>query len=68
MRWLRARCFRLPRSAIICVDPFLVWGAQVKFLSKSTGSVKYKTNCAPKNGYYLVPLYDKVCTYMLWYV
>jgi hypothetical protein len=32
---------------------------EVKFLSKATNSVKYKTTCAPNNGYYLVPLYDK---------
>lgn len=23
------------------------------------GSIKYQTDCAPNNGYYLIPLYDK---------
>ena len=25
-----------------------------------SGVLKYKTDCAPNNGYYLIPLYDKV--------
>ena len=24
------------------------------------GILKYKTDCAPNNGYFLIPLYDKV--------
>ena len=24
------------------------------------GVLKYKTDCAPNNGYFLIPLYDKV--------
>ena len=33
---------------------------QVKLFTKS-GVQKYKTDCAPNNGYFLIPLYDKVC-------
>jgi len=32
---------------------------QVKLLT-SSGLLKYKTECAPSNGYFLIPLYDKV--------
>ena len=32
---------------------------QVKLLSKSSGLLKFKTDCAPNSGYYLIPLYDK---------
>ena len=27
-----------------------------------SGLLKYKTECAPSNGYFLMPLYDKVGT------
>ena len=37
---------------------------QVQLLSRS-GAVKYKTECAPNNGYFLIPLYDKVCAHLL---
>ena len=32
---------------------------QVNLYTK-TGSVKYRSECAPNNGYFLIPLYDKV--------
>lgn len=32
---------------------------QVKLVTVS-GVLKYKTDCAPNNGYFLLPLYDKV--------
>ena len=37
-------------------DCELLW--QVKLYTKQ-GSLKYQTDCAPNNGYYMVPVYDK---------
>ena len=34
---------------------------QVNLYTKS-GAVKYSSECAPNNGYFLIPLYDKVST------
>lgn len=48
-----------------CDDPYqlTVFVTQVKLYS-SSGSLKYTSDCAPKNGYFLVPLYDRVCLVM----
>jgi hypothetical protein len=35
---------------------------QMKLYTKQ-GVLKYKTDCAPNNGYFLIPLYDKVGTF-----
>ena len=35
--------------------------SQIKLYTKQ-GSLKYQTDCAPINGYFMIPLYDKVCT------
>lgn len=32
--------------------------SQVKLYTKQ-GSLKYQTDCAPNNGYYMIPVYDK---------
>lgn len=32
---------------------------QIKLYTKQ-GSLKYQTDCAPINGYFMIPLYDKV--------
>ena len=29
--------------------------------------MKYKTDCAPNNGYFLIPLYDKVSDIKIFY-
>ena len=35
-----------------------VFTLQVKLYTKQ-GSLKYQTDCAPINGYYMIPVYDK---------
>ena len=34
---------------------------EVKLYTKQ-GALKFKTECAPNNGYFLVAVYDKVCS------
>ena len=38
------------------------WQWQMKLLTKQ-GIIKSQTECAPNNGYFLIPLYDKVCNW-----
>lgn len=46
-------------SKFSCVTIFFQW-LQMKLLTKQ-GIIKSQTECAPNNGYFLIPLYDKVC-------
>ena len=36
--------------------------SQIKLYTKQ-GSLKYQTDCAPINGYFMIPIYDKVWSF-----
>lgn len=37
----------------------ILFALQIKLYTKH-GTLKYQTDCAPNNGYFMIPLYDKV--------
>jgi len=41
------------------IGVFVFFHHQIKLYTKQ-GSLKYQTDCAPINGYFMIPLYDKV--------
>lgn len=43
----------------LMITVLLFFYEQIKLYTKQ-GSLKYQTDCAPINGYFMIPLYDKV--------
>lgn len=47
-------------SSLLATTLILSWSIQIKLVSPE-GIQKYQTECAPNNGYFMVPFVDKVC-------